>query len=261
MQEEEGCLQSHVSQENAVIDEVENGGKSGIATKGVEGEAAGEGEEVGEKWSRSKNVGNGKNTSYDSGLSRSNDVSLVDNEREETVESEAVSGTEGIAEENPGSNGKVNVVGDPDTVEGDCRVAVTKEENDSKVWTLKVKALAPTSTTPPPQLSVEAVMEDFSWFDCPGLKVTEVECGLQVDLEDRHLGLAAMEGLKHKYLITEQVWNSSFQALISGCSGFSCGRSFHRSLYLDLHRQQVDEVHGHQAALPPVLQGRGAACA
>ena len=124
-----------------------------------------------------------------------------------------------------------------------------------------MKALAATSTTPPPELSVEAVMEDFSWFDCPGLKVTEVEDGLQVDVEDRQLGLAAMEGLKHKYLITQQVWNSSFQALISGCSGFNCGRSFHRSLYLDLHRQQVDEVHGHQAALPPVLQGGGAACA
>ena len=217
LQEEEGCLQSHVSQENAVIDDVENGGKSGIALKGVEGEAAGEGEEVGEKTSTSKNVGNGKNTSYDSGLSRSNDVSLVDNEREETVESEAVSGTEGIAEENPGSNGKVNVVResfikDPDTVEGDCRVAVAKEENESKVWTLKVKALAATSTTPPPELSVEAVMEDFSWFDCPGLKVTEVEDGLQVDVEDRQLGLAAMEGLKHKYLITQQVWNSVFSS-------------------------------------------------
>ena len=42
-------------------------------------------------------------------------------------------------------------------------------------------------------------------FDCPGLKVTEVEDGLQVDVEDRQLGIAAMEGLKHKYSITQQV--------------------------------------------------------
>ena len=55
-------------------------------------------------------------------------------------------------------------------------------------------------------------MEDFSWFDCPGLKVTEVEDGLQVDVEDRQLGIAAMEGLKHKYVITQLVWNSVFSS-------------------------------------------------
>ena len=60
-------------------------------------------------------------------------------------------------------------------------------------------------TTATPCLSVEAVTEDFAWFDCPGLKVTEVEDGLRVDVEDKQLGIAAMEGLKHKYLITQQV--------------------------------------------------------
>ena len=125
--------------------------------------------------------------------------------------SEAVFGAERIVEENLGK--EVNVLEESfarnsEEVEGDCRVRVTKEESESKVGqilTLKVKALAAATTAP--HLSVEAVTEDFAWFDCPGLKVTEVEDGLQVDVEDRQLGIAAMEGLKHKYMITQQVWN------------------------------------------------------
>ena len=212
-----GCLQSHVRQENAVITQVEYGGGSGIATKGVEleGEASGKGEEVGGNRSTNKNEGNSKNTSYDSGLSQSNDVSLAVNEGEGKVES----GAERVVEETLGRNRNViflkeSFAKDSEAVEGGCRVAM--EENKSKVQpflSLKVKAIASASTTTrTPHLSIDAVMEDFSWFDCPGLKVTEVEDGLQVDVEDRQLGIAAMEGLKHKYVITQQVWNSVFSS-------------------------------------------------
>ena len=264
--EEEGCLQSQVRLENAVGNLVGVDGGREFDRRGIEGEAAGEWEEG---KASTKNVEHSKNTSCDSGLSRSNDVSFAENERkaEPLGKSEAVSGAETIVEDNLGRNKEVNVLEesfarDSEAVERNCRVGVAKEESESKVGqilTLKVKALAAASTTAT-HLSVEAVTEDFAWFDCPGLNVTEVEDGLQVDVEDRQLGIAAMEGLKHKYAITQQVWSSSFHALIS-FSGSNRGRSFHRSLHPDLYRQQVDEVQGHQAALPPVLQGGGGACA
>ena len=266
--EEEGCLQSQVRLENAVGNLVGVDGGREFERRGIEGEAAGEWEEG---KASTKNVEHSKNTSCDSGLSRSNDVSFAENEQkvEPLGKSEAVSGAETIVEENLGRNKEVNVLEesfarDSEAVERNCRVGVAKEESESKVGqilTLKVKALAAASTTAT-HLSVEAVTEDFAWFDCPGLKVTEVEDGLQVDVEDRQLGIAAMEGLKHKYVITQQVSKSDCHDLIScECSGSNRGRSFHRSLHPDLHRQQVVEVHGHQAALPPVLQGWGGACA
>ena len=72
-----GCLQSKVRQENAVTNLVEEDGECGIARKGVEGEV-GEGEH--KENTSTNNVGDNKNNSHDSGLSRSNDVSFVENE-------------------------------------------------------------------------------------------------------------------------------------------------------------------------------------
>jgi len=204
--QDEGCLQSQVMSENAVGNLVGEDGEREFEGREIEAE-----DEEEEGKTSAKKVEHSKNTSHDSGLSRSNDVSFAENERkvEPLEKSEAVFGAERIVEENLGK--EVNVLEESfamnsEEVEGDCRVRVAKEESESKIGqilTLKVKALAAATTTP--HLSVEAVTEDFAWFDCPGLKVTEVEDGLQVDVEDRQLGIAAMEGLKHKYVITQQV--------------------------------------------------------
>ena len=72
-----GCLQSKVRQENAVTNLVEEDGECGIARKVVEGEV-GEGEH--KENTSTNNVGDNKNNSHDSGLSRSNNVSFVENE-------------------------------------------------------------------------------------------------------------------------------------------------------------------------------------
>ena len=162
-----------------------------------------------------------KNNSYDSGLSktRSNDVSLVENEQEGKLAEEknaVVSDKKPIVEKELGSNSKVNVPGESftnETAEKNSGDAVTKDQSESNEvqldpmkcnLTLKVEAF---SSTASPPLSVDAVTEDFAWFDCPGLMVTEVDGGLQVVVGDKQLGIAAMEGLKHKYSITQQVLN------------------------------------------------------
>jgi len=190
--------ESQITPENVVCNLVGEDGEGELDRREIEGE-----DEEEEGKTSIKVVEHSKNTSHDSGLSRSNDVSFAENERK--VEPLA----ERIVEENLGKEVNVleeSIARDSEEVEEDCGVGVAKEESESKVGhilTLKVKALAAASTTT--HLSVEAVTEDFAWFDCPGLKVTEVEDGLQVDVEDRQLGIAAMEGLKHKYVITQQV--------------------------------------------------------
>ena len=206
-----GCFQSQFRQENAFAYLVEEDGEVGITIKGVEGKT-GEGELGGN--TITKIVGESKNSSHDSGLSRSNEVSFVENEQEGVVESleeetEAFSGGVTTVEEKSVENQKVreSLAKDGEAIERDGGVAVSKEQDGSRDFqflTLKVKARVAASTTPTTP-SVEEVTEDFAWFDCPGLKVTEVEDGLQVDIEDKQLGIAAMEGLKHKYSITQQV--------------------------------------------------------
>ena len=112
------------------------------------------------------------------------------------------------------------MVKDSEAIERGGRVTVTKEQDEIKDFqflTLKVKARVAASTTPTPP-SMEEVTEDFAWFDCPGLRVTEVEDGLQVDVEDKQLGVAAMEGLKHKFTTTQQV---KFICSCSHLFGFS----------------------------------------
>ena len=52
---------------------------------------------------------------------------------------------------------------------------------------------------------VEQVREDMEWFDVPGLEIAEVEGELEVAVEDRELGMAAMAGLRHKYIIKPKV--------------------------------------------------------
>ena len=171
-----------------------------------------------------------KNNSYDSGLSktRSNDVSLVENEQEGKLAEEknaVVSDEKPIVEKELGSNSKVNVPGESftnETAEKNSGDAVTKDQSESNEvqldamkcnLTLKVEAF---SSTASPPLSVDAVTEDFAWFDCPGLMVTEVDGGLQVVVGDKQLGIAAMEGLKHKYSITQQVLNLFLYYLTTG---------------------------------------------
>ena len=194
---------------------VEEEGVLGEESKGVEGGEIKGGELRGNDGPSVsiKNLEHRENTSHDSGLSGSNDVSLVENEQQEKNESsegsiEAASDAETIVEGNSGTNSGVNVLGKGrEALQSGSGVAVAKEQsgsNGDQNLTLKVKALAAASTTTQPP-SIEAVTEDFAWFDCPGLKVIEVEDGLQVDVEDRQLGIAAMEGLKHKYSITQQV--------------------------------------------------------
>ena len=194
---------------------VEEEGEHEEESKGVEGGVSKGGELNGNGVPSVgiKNVEHSENTSHDSGLSGSNDVSLVENEQQEENESsegsiEAASGAETIVEGNSGTNSEVYALGKGrEALQSGSGVAVAKEQsgsNGDQNLTLKVKALAAASTTTQPP-SIEAVTEDFAWFDCPGLKVTEVEDGLQVDVEDRQLGIAAMEGLKHKYSITQQV--------------------------------------------------------
>ena len=195
-----GCLQNEAMHKNAS----DGHGEGGIDSKGVEGQA-GEGEEGNIKESvGAKELEHSKNTSRDSGLSRSGEVSFVENEQEEKVESSEEKNE--AVKDNPGVHRNVSVLKDREVLGRDSEITAKEqsENNDVKNLTLKVKALAST-TTATPDLSVEAVTEDFAWFDCPGLKVAEVEDGLQVDVEDRQLGIAAMEGLKHKYSITQQV--------------------------------------------------------
>ena len=196
-----GCLQNQAMHKNAV----EGNGEGGIDSKGVEGHA-GEGEEGSIKESAgAKEVEHTKNTSRDSGLSRSGEVSFVENEQEEKVESSEEKNE--AVKDNSGVHRNVNVLKDREVLGRDSEVTAKEqsENNDVKNLTLMVKALVASTATTTPGLSVEAVTEDFAWFDCPGLKVTETEEGLQVDVEDRQLGIAAMEGLKHKYSITQQV--------------------------------------------------------
>ena len=63
---------------------------------------------------------------------------------------------------------------------------------------------------------LEQVREDMEWFDVPGLEIAEVEGELEVAVEDRELGMAAMVGLRHKYNIKPKV------SWIRSLNSFSC---------------------------------------
>ena len=91
--------------------------------------------------------------------------------------------------------------------EGEIKLLeVVEQSNDtlSKLPPLPAPALTllvtPCPSSPLDQLQ-EEVTEDFAWFDCPGLLVSQVEGRLEVAVADTELGLAAMAGLKHKYSI------------------------------------------------------------
>ena len=199
-----------------------------------------------------ENVEQSKNSSYDSGVSRTKDTSLVETQQKGRIDiDENISnvGSKLKSEESAVSAQTDNMSKENSTLEVDGGLDEEQLSNHAgENLTLLVKAL-PGSVSP----SVDAVMEDFAWFDSPGLKVAKVEEGLLVFVEDGQLGRVAMEGLKHKYSISKQVENNHYINVIISLSGFNCGRPFIRPLHADLHGQQVHEVHRHQEPLPPVL--------
>ena len=153
-----------------------------------------------------ENVEQSKNSSYDSGVSRSKDASFVETQqkdRSDVDEKKSYEESNLKSEESAATPHTEDMVMENSALEVDG--GLVEEQLSSHVaenLTLLVKAL-PGHVSP----SVDAVMEDFAWFDCPGLEVTKVEEGLLVSVEDRQLGLVAMEGLKHKYSISKQVEN------------------------------------------------------
>ena len=198
------------------------------------------------------NVEQSKNSSYDSGVSRTKDTSLVETQQKGRIDiDENISnvGSKLKSEESAVSAQTEDMAKENSTLEVDGGLDEEQLSNHAgENLTLLVKAL-PGSVSP----SVDAVMEDFAWFDSPGLKVAKVEEGLLVFVEDGQLGRVAMEGLKHKYSISKQVENNHYINVIISLSGFNCGRPFIRPLHADIHGQQVHEVHRHQEPLPPVL--------
>ena len=168
-----------------------------------------------------ENVEQSKNSSSDSGVSRSKDTSLVETQQKGRIDiDEKISnvGSKLRSEESAVSSQTEDMAKENPTLEVDGGFVEEQLSNHGgENLTLLVKAL-PGSVSP----SVDAVMEDFAWFDSPGLKVVKVEEGLLVFVEDGQLGRVAMEGLKHKYSISEQVENnhcinviiSLFQVLI-----------------------------------------------
>ena len=153
-----------------------------------------------------ENVEQSKNSSYDSGVSRSKDASFVEMQQKDRIDVHEKNSCEESnlkSEESAATSQTEDMAKEISALEVDG--GLVEEQLSSHVaenLTLLVKAL-PGHVSP----SVDAVMEDFAWFDCPGLEVTKVEEGLLVSVEDRQLGLVAMEGLKHKYSISKQVEN------------------------------------------------------